>query len=260
MPFKNASPLPIFQILIVDDEVHCIETLRSMLARKFGDQVLNIQSSDNVAEARELIMQREPDLVFLDVEMPHQTGFDLLKSLDKINFDVIFTTAYENYAINAIKFNALDYLLKPFGMDELEKAIEKFRDKRMSFNTTSHSKMEIFLSNLKLQTDQKKISLPTPEEIIFAPLHQIIRCKSSGDYSIVYFSDGTNQLVLRSLKEFEFMLEEMNFLRINYDHVINLQHVSSFAKGQNRVTMSDGSQIQLSDKRRDKFIEKLGEI
>lgn len=257
MPIETDHSYAAPRIIIIDDEVHCIDTLCSMLKRKYGDQLTDIRSSSSVTEARELIIQSKPELVFLDVEMPHQTGFDLLKSFDHIDFDVIFTTAYENYAINAIKFNALDYLLKPFGMDDLEKSMEKFWSKRDSTSPISDPKMNVFLSNLKLQTAQKKISLPTSGELIFVPLEEIIRCEANDDQSVVYFTDGSNRLVSRKLKEFEYMLEDMNFLRVNYDHLINLQHISALARGQSLITMSDGSQVEISKRKREEILKKL---
>ncbi len=135
--------------IIVDDEQHCIEALQTMLQKKCPE-VTVLAGVKSVQEAKDLVDELQPDLVFLDVEMPHQNGFELLKMYDKVNFEVIFTTAYEQYALKAIKFNALDYLLKPFSIKELQDALEKVKEKQQTrLKDHTVSPLEIFMQNMK---------------------------------------------------------------------------------------------------------------
>lgn len=244
-------------ILIIDDEQHCVETLQAMLKVNYPDWS-RIRHCNSTASARELIPGFQPDLIFLDVEMPHQNGFDLLKSLTKVNFDVIFTTAHENYAIKAIKFNALDYLLKPYSMQELESAIDRFLVKRNRSPAYPNPAMETFLSNLQQPGSRpKKIALSTLQGLIFVPLEHIIRCEARDNYSKVYLNDGTSHVVSKTLKEFEYLLEEMQFFRVHYSHLINLQHMRKYIQGNGGyVLMSDGSSIEVSRRRKPEFLKR----
>lgn len=260
LPETINSQLP--YILIVDDEIHCVGTLKSMLEKKYGNGISLIESCNNVKEARESIKLRKPDLLFLDVEMPRETGFDLLKSFNQIDFDVIFTTAHEHYAIKAIKFNALDYLLKPFSMQELENSMARFWDKRKNNALEEGPKMDIFLNNLKMQvTTQRKIALPTMEGLIFIPVEEIIRCEASDNYTRFYFMDGTKEVVCKTLKAIEYLLEDMNFLRVHHSHLINLQHVTSYIRGQGGfVKMCDGALVEISRRKKAEFIKRTTDI
>lgn len=259
MPTENATENAKPYILIVDDEIHCVDILKSMLEKNYENEVSEIVSCNSVKDAKECINQRKPDLVFLDVEMPRQTGFDLLKSYEQIDFDVIFTTAHEHYAIKAIKFNALDYLLKPFSMEDLEKSMARFWGNRKNNAPTQGPMMDMFLANLKQQTNsQKKIALPTPDGLRFVPIQDIIRFAAEDNYSQVYFTDRTNQVISRTLKEFEYLLEDMNFMRVHYAHLINLQHVASYKRGiGGYVTMSDGASVEVSKRKKPIFLTKI---
>ena len=256
MHTENTITKPV--ILIVDDEQHCIDTLLSMLRRKYPDWD-KIKYCHNVKEARGHIAQCEPDLLFLDVEMPYQNGFQLLKSYKEVSFDVIFTTAYEHYALKAIKFNALDYLLKPFSMKDLENSVEKFLEKRRTTPKKSNPALQSFISNM--QQTSKKIALPTAQGLIFIPLETIIRCEAKDNYSKIYLTDGTAHVISKTLKEFEYLLEEMNFCRVHYSHLINLQHVKKYIQGNGGVVlMSDGSSIDVSRRRKPEFLKKSVEL
>lgn len=245
--------------LIVDDEQHCIEALQTMLQKKCPG-VTVVAGARSVKEARALVEELQPDLVFLDVEMPHQNGFELLKLFDKINFDVIFTTAYEQYALKAIKFNALDYLLKPFSIKELQDAIEKFREKRSGSlpRETNDSPLEVFLQNMKtLQQNHKKIALPTINGLVFMPVQNIVRCESTGNYTKIFFTDKKHLMVSKPLKEFEELLTDINFFRIHNSHLINLQQMQSYIQGEGGFAlMSDGTQVEVSRRRKAEFLKK----
>ncbi len=255
------KPSQVHEVLIVDDEPHCIDTLKTMLQLQFPGY-LKVSSCKGVQQALKHIAAHEPDLIFLDVEMPHQNGFDLLKSLRRIPFDVVFTTAYEHYAIKAIKFNALDYLLKPFSMQDLEKAVERFREKRSHKRVSTDPALDAFLYNLQMPTfSRKKISLPTMEGLIFVPVEEIIRCESSGNYTKIYFTQGPPQVISRSLKEFEYLLDDMGFFRVHHSHLVNLQHVSRYIQGEGGfVKMTDGSMVEISRRKKAEFLKKAATL
>lgn len=240
-------------ILIVDDEQHCIDTLNSMLRLKYPEWS-NIRSCHSVQEAENEISKSNPDLIFLDVEMPYENGFQLLKTGKKnICFDVIFTTAYEHYALKAIKFNALDYLLKPYSMHDLEHAIEKFLEKKN--RDKPDPALQSFIANM--QQNAKKIALPTAQGLVFIPLENIVRCEAKDNYSKIYLTDGSTYVISKTLKDFEYLLEEMNFCRIHYSHLINLHHVEKYVQGNGgTVLMSDGSSIAVSRRRKLDFLRK----
>lgn len=252
---RHASEEP--AVLIVDDERTCVETLEAMLKKKHAGWT-RVRHCASVREARQLIPAFQPDLVFLDVEMPYENGFDLLTSLPEVNFEVVFTTAHENYAIKAIKFNALDYLLKPYSMQELTTAVERFLARRGSARQGTSPAMESFLSNLQQSAVRpKKMALPTLKGLIFVPLENIIRCEASDNYSKVYTTDGTVHVVSKTLKEFEYLLEDLQFFRVHYSHLINLGHMRRYVQGNGGyVLMTDGSRIEVSRRRKAEFLKK----
>lgn len=245
--------------IIVDDEQHCIDALQTMLQKKCpGVEVIGTAKS--VKEAKEQIDEKHPDLVFLDVEMPYQNGFELLKQFEKVNFDVIFTTAYEQYALKAIKFNALDYLLKPFSIKELQDALEKSRERKSSRvkELNVQTPMDVFLQNMKtLQQSHKKIALPTINGLVFMPVQNIVRCESTGNYTRIFFTDKKNLMVSRPLKEFEELLSDVDFFRVHNSHLINMQQMQSYIQGEGGFAlMSDGTQVEVSRRRKAEFLKK----
>ncbi|WP_109697663.1 LytR/AlgR family response regulator transcription factor [Chitinophaga deserti] len=243
--------------IIVDDEQHCIDALQTMLSKKCPE-VTVLAGVKSVQDARRIIDEMHPDLVFLDVEMPHQNGFELLKQFDRIPFDVIFTTAYEQYALKAIKFNALDYLLKPFSVQELQDALRKFQERRQNRPEPGMAPLEMFLQNMKtLQQTNKKIALPTINGLVFMPVQQIVRCESTGNYTKLFFTDRKQLLVSKPLKEFEELLTDVDFFRVHNSHLINLQQMDSYIQGEGGFAlMSDGTQVEVSRRRKADFLKK----
>jgi two-component system LytT family response regulator len=244
--------------IIVDDEQHCIDALQTMLTKKCPE-VTVLGGVNSVKAAKELIDEVHPDVVFLDVEMPHQNGFELLKLFDKINFDIIFTTAYEQYALKAIKFNALDYLLKPFSVKELQDAVQKCVGRKGAQQPEAGiSPLDVFLQNMKtLHQTHKKIALPTINGLVFMPVQNIVRCESTGNYTRIFFTDKKNLMVSRPLKEFEELLTDVDFFRVHNSHLINLQQMQSYIQGEGGFAlMSDGTQVEVSRRRKADFLKK----
>lgn len=243
--------------IIVDDEQHCIDALKTMLQKKCPE-VTVLAGVNSVQDAKQVIDELHPDLVFLDVEMPHQNGFELLKLYDKVNFDVIFTTAYEQYALKAIKFNALDYLLKPFSVQDLQEALRKFHERRINKTDNGMAPLEVFLQNMKtIQQTNKKIALPTINGLVFMPVQNIVRCESTGNYTKIFFTDRKQLLVSKPLKEFEELLTDVDFFRVHNSHLINLQQMESYIQGEGGFAlMSDGTQVEVSRRRKAEFLKK----
>lgn len=243
--------------IIVDDEQHCIDALKAMLQKKCPE-VTVLAGVNSVSDAKQVIDELQPDLVFLDVEMPHENGFELLTRYDKVVFDVIFTTAYEQYALKAIKFNALDYLLKPFSVQDLQEALRKYHERRLNKTDAGIAPLEVFLQNMKtMQQTNKKIALPTINGLVFMPVQNIVRCESTGNYTKIFFTDRKQLLVSKPLKEFEELLTDVDFFRIHNSHLINLQQMESYIQGEGGFAlMSDGTQVEVSRRRKADFLKK----
>ncbi len=239
--------------VIIDDEKKGRETLKNMLA-KYCNNVEVVDEANSAKNGKEIIENHNPDLVFLDIQMPHGTGFDMLEDFEEVNFEVIFTTAYDQYAIKAIKFAALDYLLKPIDIDELKNAVDRVKNKLASVDTNKN--FEIFLQNLK--GINKKIALPTAEGVSFIETKKIIRCEADGNYTCFFLANENKILVSKTLKEFEELLTDYDFFRVHNSHLVNLNHVVKYLKvGGDIVVMTDGSKIEISRRKKEAFLERL---
>ena len=243
--------------IIIDDEPHCVDVLSAMLTSKFTAEIALVGTASGAAEGRQLIVAKKPDLVFLDVEMPVETGLDLLMSLDKIDFEVIFTTAHQHYALKAIKLNALDYLLKPFSLEDLEEAIEKCKQKIS--NSINSEALKSMILNLKSRgAEIKKIGLPTGNGIRFVTIKDIVHIESENNYSHFFLIDKTRLIVSKTLKEFEDLLEGYDFFRIHNSHLINLAYVQTFLqKNGDYIILTDGSKLEVSRRRKTDLLEVL---
>ena len=245
------------KVIIVDDEQHCIDRLKSLFLTKFADKLKLVGTASSVISAYDLIVQENPDLIFLDVQLNELTGFDLLSKYDKLSFDVIFTTAYEKYAVKAFKFSAIDYLLKPVDIDDLKLAIDKFRNtiEQKDFK----QKFDLLYANFKqLSLHDKKIAVPTLSGIEFIPVSSIIRCESDINYTTLYLTEKTKLVVAKTLKEFEELLTDYNFFRVHNSHLINLSFIKAYNKGKGgTVQLIDGSEVEVSTRRKEAFISKV---
>jgi two-component system LytT family response regulator len=245
--------------IIIDDEQHCIDRLTRLLAEAAAPVQL-LQSYQSVQDGLQGIKEHQPDVVFLDVQIQEKTGFDLLGELKEINFEVIFTTAYDRYAVQAFKFSALDYLLKPVDSGDLLQALRKLNAK-VSRNEMS-GKFDVLFHNMKnLQGISKKISVPTVNGFSFLPVSDIIRCQAEVNYTTIHLKEHQKITVAKTLKEFEELLTEYNFYRVHNSHLINLAYIKSYNKGKGGyVSMSDNSEIEVSTRRKDDFLKRLAEV
>ncbi|WP_420322239.1 LytR/AlgR family response regulator transcription factor [Flagellimonas sp.] len=245
--------------IIVDDEARHHETLGKML-NNFCPEINVLGNAHNVNEAVNLINDIKPEIIFLDIEMPGGNGFTLLDHFEEPPFEVIFTTAHDLYAINAIKYAALDYLMKPINIRELQEAVAratKVINKKE--NRTSQEKINVLKSNLKLE-DQRftKIALPSSDGIDFIETEAIIRAEAERSYSNFYLENGKKVLVSKPLKEYEALLEQCNFFRVHKSHMINLTHLEKYVKGKGGyVIMKDGSHVDVSVRKKEDLLNRL---
>ena len=249
----------LLKAIIVDDEQHCVDTLAAMLEKKFAESVSLLGTYNNADDAKQAIETLAPDLVFLDVEMPRKTGVDMLCEIKQIDFEIIFTTAYEQYALRAIKMNALDYLLKPFGIEELQEAINKCIEKRKQAHNNGAEGLAVFLQNLKTALpENKRITISTGKGLQFIEIKTIVHIEALNNYSQFYFADKTKLLVCKTLKEFDDMLTGYNFFRVHNSHLINLAHIKSILTEDGDIAvMTNGSQVEISRRKKPELIEIL---
>lgn len=246
--------------VIIDDQESYRKKLRNIIDSVLADKVEVLAEAGNIAEGMEIIMKHNPDLVFLDIEMPGGTGFDLLEKMGNIKFDVIFTTAHQDFAIRAIKFSALDYLVKPVDADELMKAVLKHEGKRNQ--SDSNRQLEVLFQNLKnMNSTSNLIGLPTMNGLTFIKLQDIVRCNSDVNYTVFYLADKSKITVSRTLKEVESMLTESNFMRVHDSHLINFSHIRKYVKGDGGIAiMSDGAEVDISRRKKEEFKKRLADL
>lgn len=246
--------------IIVDDELGARESLSKMI-EKNCKQLEVVAKADSMLAAFEAITTKQPDLVFLDIEMPNGNAFDLLEKFKEINFNIIFTTAYDHYAIKAIKFSAIDYILKPIDPEELVEAVKRLEKKQTSQPNVLDKQFKTLLSNVRPENKLKKVGIPDGDGLIFINLSDIIRCESDGNYTFFILTNGKKIIASRTLGEYEQMFTEDNFFRIHRSHLVNLQHVKKYIKGEGGyVIMADDSQVEVSRRNKNEFLEKLSHV
>jgi two-component system, LytTR family, response regulator len=241
--------------ILIDDEMHCLKTL-DILLKEYCPNVQVMQKCDSARAGIEAIKMLKPDLVFLDIEMPHMNGFEMLKHVPEISFALIFTTGYDQYAIKAFRFSALDYLLKPIDHQELKIAIEKVS---RHLQHPLPQQLEILLQKVHAQSATiNKIALPTMEGLEMIPVDTIISCESDRNYTIVLLKNKQKIVVSKILKEIEEMLIDFSFLRVHHSYIVNLNEISKYIKGEGGyLLMSDGSSIDVSRSRKEVLLQKL---
>lgn len=243
--------------ILIEDEEQSISALLTDL-KKHCPEVTVIGTAGSVSEGIELIQKVNPDLVFLDVQLSDGLGFDILETYKSNDFKVIFTTAYSQYAIKAIKFSALDYLLKPINKDELKQAVNKAMHTDKDEN---QSKMENFIKNQNLLNPNKRIALQTSQGIFLHELQTIIRCHSEGNYTTIHFTNDKRLLIAKPLKEFEELLSIYGFERIHHSHIINLNHLGSYLnKDGGYVVLSDNTTLPVSSRKKAQLLKKLNNL
>jgi two-component system LytT family response regulator len=241
--------------IIVDDEPDCCEILVTLLG-EYCPEVKVTGVYNNGRDALQPILQQRPDMVFLDVEMPKMNGFEMLEQLSPVNFEIIFTTSYDQYALKAIRFSAIDYLLKPIDHNELVNAVQKVI--RRSQKPIAQQ-VEILMQKLHYpSTPISRIALPTIEGLQMIPVDAIISCEADSNYTIIYLKSKKKIVVSWTLKEVEEILTDHSFARVHRCFLVNLNEIEKYVKGEGGyLVMSDGTTVDVSRNKKDLLMKKL---
>lgn len=246
--------------LIIEDEQKSREMLAEIL-KKYHPQIAILGLAKNVTEAVELIEKTKPNVLFLDISMPDGTGFDVLEKTQHHKYDTIFTTATDKHALKAIKYSACDYLLKPIDLEELEAAIKRLEEKR-SQSITSMDNLQFLIQNLKRPDDNyTKITLPTGNAYEVVLVKDIIRCEADGSYTNFFIKGGKKLMVSASLKHYEDLLPENDFIRIHHHYLVNMNHVTKYLKEDGGYAiMSDQTKLEISRRKKEAFLTRMNAV
>lgn len=241
--------------LIIDDEASNRQNLGHLLKR-YCPQVEIIGEAVDGESGIDLIRKTNPDLIFLDIRMPGGDAFDMLENFFSIDFEIIFITAYDEYAFRAFEFNALDYLLKPVNFKQLIMAVEKAHEKIKLREENLHLKN--LVTNLQLENGERRIALPTEEKTEFVPVKDIIRCQADSNYTRFFLIDNRSILVSKTLKDYELALDNSKFIRVHNSHLVNKEQIKAISKKDGGyLEMSDGFQAPISRNRKEEIIRLL---
>lgn len=242
-----------YKTIIVEDEIMSLEFLKTLVT-EFCTEIQIIGTASNVKDAIQLIDTHSPDIVFMDIEMQTGTGFDVLQGIKERNFHVIFTTAFDHYAIKAIKFSAIDYLLKPINLEELQESVTKAVSALSQ--RQQDSKIQLLIKNLERSGKEGfSISLSTSDGIEYIRLSQIIRLEANGPYTTFFTKNQKKIMVSKNLKEYELLLSDHDFFRIHNSYIINLNEIYRMTKTDGGyVIMSDDAMIAISPRKKEQFL------
>ena len=242
--------------IIIDDDPECREQLQEML-EKYCPEVNVLTFGIDAKQGLSLIRSLHPELVFLDVQMPGMDGFEMLESLDEVDFEVIFTTVHEQFALKAIKFAAIDYLVKPVNKEDLLVAVRKIRE--LEGRRNPNLQWQAYMENKFISdSQQKKIALPTGNGFRFVPLKEIYRLEAASNYVNFFLKGGESMLVTQTLKSYELLLKDHDFFRIHYSHMINLNYIKAYVRDDGGyVVMEDDKQLPVAKNRRKIFLQRI---
>jgi two-component system LytT family response regulator len=249
----------IIKAIIIDDEIKSIKSLKIRIERLFDD-IKVVATARSAHDGKEAIDMFKPDLVFLDIEMPNGNAFTLLERFDSIDFKIIFVTAHSEYALQAIKMSALDYILKPIDEDELVEAINKFKS---DFNKSGDQQRikDLTENYRKFNSQAIRIALPTMGGTGYVMVNKIIYCEADSNYSIIHYDDMPKQMISKTLKYLEETLGDFNFMRVHQSYLVNLYKVVRFEKSKRgRIVLSDGTTIGLSPNKKDEFLDRMSKL
>ena len=246
------------KVVLLDDEQHCTDILKSLIQKNSTEYQI-VALFNNPIEALGYIKNSEFDILFLDIQMPEMNGFQLLDQLDSIDFDIIFTTAYDQYAINAFNYSAFNYLLKPITEKALTQALHLWEQRKRKIKS---GQWQLFKNRVSGEaSDSDKIALPTQTGYEIINIQKIIRCQSENNYTTFFCENGVRILICRTLKQVEEILPDTQFFRVHQSHIINSKFIRSVTKRDGGILiMEDDSEIPVSRSKRtqiDLFIERL---
>ena len=242
--------------IIIEDEARSIRVLKKLLSEYCPDIEI-VATANNIHKGMDLINQHKPELLFLDIEMPRGNAFDLLDKLGPGNFEIIFITAFNEYALKAIKHGALDYLLKPISIDDLTAAVNKAQ-KRIIIKRDDLQNVKLLQQLNKQNPLSKKITIPSKENIFFILLDDILRCEASGAYTFIFTKENGKILSSKNIKEYETILPESIFFRIHHSHIVNLNEIKKYHIGRGgRVELKNGSMVEVSVRRKKDLLARI---
>jgi two-component system LytT family response regulator len=243
--------------VIIDDEQNNIDNLQYLLTRHCP-QVHVMATARDASTGQAIIEQQQPELVFLDIQMPDKNGFELLQSLPGYRFEVIFVTAFDQYGIQAVKFAAIDYLLKPINTEELKTAVQKVAEKNRQQKQNLQIENLLQLLQYRQQKEEHRIALPTARETRFVHTQDIIRCESTNNYTTFYFTNKEKLMVSKPIYEYEDLLNGYGFIRCHQSHLVNKRYVKSWIREDgDYLLLDDGSQIPVSRQKKDTIKQEL---
>jgi len=243
------------KVVIVDDETKACESLEKILHLYFPSKFIVVAKSESVDAAVLAVKEYEPELVFLDIQMPGKDGFELFKYFDVVNFEVIFVTGNQQFALKAIRQSALDYLHKPVDPTDLMSAIKRFETKNNELY--AQKRLSLLLENLNIDNTSHKIAFPTIEGFEFIHTNQLLYCRAEGNYCVLHKIDGRTITVSKTLKYVEELLPLNAFQRIHKTFVVNLNYVIRYVKGTKEVELTNGERLQVSHRKVDEFIDAI---
>jgi two-component system LytT family response regulator len=241
--------------IIIDDEFKSREVLKSLI-EKFCEDIEVSATCHNGDAAIEAIDKFKPDVIFLDIQLQSETGFEILQRLDKTDFEIIFTTAYSEFAIKAFNFSAIDYLLKPIDIELLRKAVEKARKRIVG---SISQRVAQLAENIRGNSFKNtRLAIPSTDGLVFVNVGEIIYCEASGNYTNIYLDDNRKFIVSRTLKDYEELLEEQDFFRIHNSHLINLNAIKKYIRGDGgQVVMKNDKTLDVSKMKKKGFLDKI---
>lgn len=248
-----------YTAVLIDDEIHCTESL-ALIMEVSVPEIKVLGKFNDTSKALKFLQNNPVDLLFLDIEMPEMNGFELLSKLNRLPFDVVFVTAYDQYAIKAFTYSAISYLLKPVDGDDLRETIDRWLEKKSK--SLSLNQLQLMRDLLVNTSNPKtKVALPTNDGLEFLEIQSITRCESESNYTRIYCTDNNRYLICRTLKEVEKILQENGFIRVHHSHLINPQYIRKFIRHDGGfIVMNDGQQISVSRTKKDRLFELFANI
>ncbi|MEO0896995.1 MAG: response regulator [Bacteroidota bacterium] len=245
--------------ILVDDEKFGREALQGAL-KHYCPEVEILASCSSAKEGLTAISVHQPDLVFLDIQMPHMTGFDMLQEIGQPDFDTIFVTAHDSFALKAIKYSAFDYLLKPLDIEELVNSMRKYQQERKSVYRETQYQQLIEHLQKKLERPEK-LAIPTSDGMEFIQVEDIIFCQASGNYTVLQLTRTGTIVTAKTLKELQGLLEANGFCRVHHAYLINLKHIQKYIKGEGgQVLLTDKHEVDISRRRKDEFLRRISKL
>lgn len=243
--------------LLVDDELFCRDNLK-MMVTEYCPNIRETRTAENAQKAREILSEWHPDILFLDIKMPIESGFDLLNSLGDHQLSVIFTTAHGEYALHALKVDAVDYLEKPINIDDLQAAVQK-AEKKTNSGSNSLSELKALLKEVSSRSDHEKIAIPMREGYEILTYREIVHLEASESYTVIFLENGKKLLSSKNIKVYERKLNPTVFFRTHKSHIINIEHhLKGFSRFEgNSAVLSNGKHIPISRRKLQSFLDRI---